>query len=170
MAFLYPSLKPNNSIFRNTFSDKHIIDVLKAKVYRDSCRFLKCLSTQQVYEWYGFDLFPYKRGGSRAVKFSTVVRKEVKYCYIFTLRMESKIKINLCFILIKVVYCSHNSVCLCSQQQQLLFAFFWVNNNNCLTDLWNGDLQSTTIPRLHTRLTELLLTGYINSLMTSQDL
>ena len=40
-----------------------------------------------------------------------------------SLQIANKMKINLCLVLIKILYCSHNSVCHCSQ--------FDVNNIDC---------------------------------------
>ena len=64
---------------------------------------------------------------------------------------KKKIKINLCLILIKIIYYSLNFVCHCSQLDVNInncfvcyspFGLFCINNNNCLTDLSNGDLHS----------------------------
>ena len=80
-------------------------------------------------------------------------------------KIENKIKIKLRSVLIKVLYCSHNSVCHCSQldvNNNNCFVCYsslhsWVYNNNCSTDLYNGLFSSNTAS-LRTRLTALLPT------------
>ena len=106
--------------------------------------------------------------------------------------IANEIKINFCLDLIKILYCSHNSECHCSQLYIynincfVCYPFvytFCIDNNNYwiivwlifVTEIFKPRLLSSNTRHLHTRLTELLLTqlpalacllyGKANSLM-----
>ena len=112
---------------------------------------------------------------SQAYSFRFITLEE--YCYVSTLYVKNmcslianKIKINLCLVLNKILYCSHNSMCHLSRfdlnnnnllQLLLFFTLFRVHNNNCSIEIFTTvtfkpQLLSSYATCLHTSLTEFL--------------